>query len=705
MPKKATAAQKGKSVDEELRGAPAPAPAPVEQTPQLDAPGHEMSDAIQLFTRLVAAQSRRQEVGIGHADRAISTRVHDFINLDPPVFTGVDPNEDPHIFIMQRTLRVMKATATELVELASYKLRDVAINWYAHTIVAKMEDQVHRFMMWLDPHLLNDCMSVSLQPGMDISRIQAYAQGVEDHKQKQMDDHEHDRGQSKRARSSGLSEADHAYHLRTVLRVLQKEKLYAKFSKCEFWLNSVALLGHIISGEGIQVDTQKIKEVKTWPIPTTPKEVCSFLSLAGYYRRFVKGFSSLSAPLTKLTQKGGKANVVADALSRRSMGSISYLQLEKSGIAHDIHQLASLGFRLPDSRLHRKGNILVGRNEKDIAEFVAQCPICQQLKIEHQKPGGLMQAIEILTWKWEVINMDFIRIMQRLYIKEIVQLHGVPISIISDRRAQFITNFERSFQKGLGTQMTDFEIILGMDWLSPYHAILDFHTKTVTLAIPALPRLEWKGSSVSASNQVISFLNAQHIVDKGCLAYLAYVWDTTAETPMIDSVPVILEFSDVIPSDLPGMPLDHDINFCIDLAQDTHPISILPYCMDPKELKELKEQLEELLTKGVFSKIDLSSGNHQLKIRDSNVLKTTFRTRYGHYEFVVTSFGLTNALSAFMGLMNRVFRPYIDSFVVVFIDDILIYSRNKEEHEHHMRVLLQTLREQKLYDMFSKCEF
>ncbi|XP_070045353.1 uncharacterized protein [Nicotiana tomentosiformis] len=124
--------------------------------------------------------------------------------------------------------------------------------------------------------------------------------------------------------------------------------------------------------------------------------------------------------------------------------------------------------------------------------------------------------------------------------------------------------------------MTNFEIILGMDWLSSYHAILDCHAKIVTLAVQELPRLEWKGLSASASSRVISFLKARHMVKKGCLAYLAYVWDTTAETPAIDSVPVFLEFSDLFPSDLLGMPLDHDIYFCIDLAPCTKPISIPP---------------------------------------------------------------------------------------------------------------------------------
>ncbi|XP_070043215.1 uncharacterized protein [Nicotiana tomentosiformis] len=150
----------------------------------------------------------------------------------------------------------------------------------------------------------------------------------------------------------------------------------------------------------------------------------------------------------------------------------------------------------------------------------------------------------------------------------------------------------------LSLDMTDFEVILSMDWLSPYHAILDFHANTITLVMPGLLRFEWKGSCVSTSSRVISFLKDRHMAEKGYLAYLAYVLDTTTEAPTVDSVPVVWEFSDVFPSDLLGMLSDHDIDFCIDLALGTQPISISPYCMASKELKELKEQLEELLAKG-----------------------------------------------------------------------------------------------------------
>nr|CAD1817176.1 unnamed protein product [Ananas comosus var. bracteatus] len=135
--------------------------------------------------------------------------------------------------------------------------------------------------------------------------------------------------------------------------------------------------------------------------------------------------------------------------------------------------------------------------------------------------------------------------------------------------------------------------------------------------------------------------------------------------------------------------------------------------MAPAELRELRDQLQDLLDKEfirpsgsrVYSKIDLQSDYHQLKIKPEDVQKTVFRTRYGHYEFTVMPFGLTNAPAAFMNLMNRVFRAYLDRFVMVFIDDILVYSCSDEEHAEHLRVVLQILREEKLYTKLKKCDF
>ena len=217
---------------------------------------------------------------------------------------------------------------------------------------------------------------------------------------------------------------------------------------------------------------------------------------------------------------------------------------------------------------------------------------------------------------------------------------------------------------------------------------------------------------------------------------------------------MVREFLDVFPEELPGLPPEREVEFTIELLPEVAPISISPYRMAPIELKELKVQLQELLDKGfirpsvspwgapvlfvkkkdgtmrlcidyrqlnrvtvknkyplpriddlfdhlqgaqVFSKIDLKSGYYQLKISEPDVLKTAFRTRYGHYEFLVMPFGITNAPAAFMALMNKVFQPCLDKFVIVFIDDILVYSRNKEEHEQHLRIILQTLRKKNSY--------
>ncbi|WVZ80549.1 hypothetical protein U9M48_028017 [Paspalum notatum var. saurae] len=202
--------------------------------------------------------------------------------------------------------------------------------------------------------------------------------------------------------------------------------------------------------------------------------------------------------------------------------------------------------------------------------------------------------------------------------------------------------------------------------------------------------------------------------------------------------------ADVFPKELPGLPPDRDVEFRIELVPGTAPISKRPYRMAPDELKELKTQLQEQLDKGfihpssspwvtvknkyplphidimfdqlagarAFSKIDLRSGYYQIKIREerdapgiSNIPKIAFSTRCGLYEYLVMSFGLTNAPAFFMYVMNSVFMNELDKFVVVFIDDILIYSKSEKEHEEHLRIVLTRLREHKLYTKFSKCAF
>ncbi|GKD41741.1 putative nucleotidyltransferase, ribonuclease H [Tanacetum coccineum] len=217
----------------------------------------------------------------------------------------------------------------------------------------------------------------------------------------------------------------------------------------------------------------------------------------------------------------------------------------------------------------------------------------------------------------------------------------------------------------------------------------------------------------------------------------------------------------VFPDDVSGLPPQRQVEFYIDLIPRVTPVAKSPYRLAPSEMQELSE-LQELQGKGFirpshspwgapvlfvkkkdgsfcmcidyrelnkmtiknhyplpriddlfdqiqgvhyFSKIDLRSTYHQLRVQDDDISKTAFRTRYGHFEFTVMPFGLTNALAVFIVLMNRVCKLYLDKFVIVFIDDILIYSKTKEDHENHLRLMLDLLRKEKLYVKFSKCEF
>ena len=238
--------------------------------------------------------------------------------------------------------------------------------------------------------------------------------------------------------------------------------------------------------------------------------------------------------------------------------------------------------------------------------------------------------------------------------------------------------------------------------------------------------------------------------------------DTKKTEPSLSYIPTVCDYPDVFPKEFSGLPPHTEIEFAIDVVPGATQASITPYRMDPVGLKELKLQLQELLKKGfirpsvspwgapvlfvkkkdgtlrlcvdyrklnkmivknkyplpkiddlfdqfkgasVFWKIELRSRYHQLRIKDTNVYKTAFRMRYGHYEFLVMSFRLTNALAAFMDLMNHVFQPYVDRFIVVFIDDILLYSKDQEDHDTHLRVVLETLRKEQLNAKQSKCKF
>nr|GFB68947.1 putative reverse transcriptase domain, aspartic peptidase domain protein [Tanacetum cinerariifolium] len=271
----------------------------------------------------------------------------------------------------------------------------------------------------------------------------------------------------------------------------------------------------------------------------------------------------------------------------------------------------------------------------------------------------------------------------------------------------------------LPLDMCEFDIILGMDWLTEHHATIDCRSYRVIFGNIHAPEFIYHGSLPGKSMQIISALQARTLLSHGCEGFLASIHDTTSDVPSIHDQQIISEFPEVFPDELPGIPPVREVEFSIELIPGAEPISKAPYRMAPIELKELKDQLQELLERGFIRPsvspwgaivlfIKKKDGSMRLFTSEGAghlISKTAFRTRYGHYEFLVMPFGLTNAPAVFMDLMNRVFYKFLDKFVIVFIDDILVFSKSKEEHEDHLRTVLQTLRHEKLYVKFSKCEF
>lgn len=280
--------------------------------------------------------------------------------------------------------------------------------------------------------------------------------------------------------------------------------------------------------------------------------------------------------------------------------------------------------------------------------------------------------------------------------------------------------------------LSQLDVILGMDWLSSNHVHLNCFNKSVRFG----ESIESRDSRFITANQVNTSLT------EDAKLYIMMASLKLESKVMIEDVPVVCDFREVFPEDIHSLPPEREVEFSIDLVPGTGPISIAPYRMSPLELAELKKQLEELLEKQfvrpsvspwgapvllvkkkdetmrlcvdyrqlnkvtiknkyplpgiddlmdqlvgacVFSKIDLRSGYHQIRVKSEDVPKTAFRTRYGHYEYLVMPFGVTNAPGVFMEHMNRIFHPYLDKFVVVFIDDILVYSKSKEERVEHLR--------------------
>ncbi|GJT64295.1 putative reverse transcriptase domain-containing protein [Tanacetum coccineum] len=285
-------------------------------------------------------------------------------------------------------------------------------------------------------------------------------------------------------------------------------------------------------------------------------------------------------------------------------------------------------------------------------------------------------------------------------------------------------------------ELGTFDVIIGMDWLVALDAIIICGKKEVHIPIKNRTFVV-KGDSHSSRLKVISCIKARKYIERGCHLFLAHVTEKKKSEKQIKDVPIIRDFPKVFPDDLLGLPPSRQVKFKIDLVPELlekgfiHPSSSpwgapvlyvkkkdgsFRMSIDYHELNKLTvkncyplpridDLFDQLQGSSVHSKINLRSGYDQLRFREEDIPITTFRMRYGHYEFQVMPFGLTNAPAVFMDFMNRVCKPYLDKFVIVFIDDILIYSKSKEEHSEHLKIILDLLKKEKLYAKFSKCDF
>nr|GEW26520.1 putative reverse transcriptase domain-containing protein [Tanacetum cinerariifolium] len=266
-------------------------------------------------------------------------------------------------------------------------------------------------------------------------------------------------------------------------------------------------------------------------------------------------------------------------------------------------------------------------------------------------------------------------------------------------------------------ELGSFDVIIGMDWLAKYHALVVCDVKGVHIPYGD-EVLIIRGDDCDGESKlnIISCTKTHKYIQKGCQVYLVQVTSKKAEDKSeekrFEDVPIVREFPKVFLEDLLGLPPARHVEFQINSVPGAAPVARAPPSSSswgaPVLFVKKKDGSFRMCIdyrSRVYSKIDLRSGYYQLRVREEDILKTAFRTRYGHYEFQVMPFGLTNAPAVFMDLMNRVCKPYLDRFVIVFVDDILIYSKNKKGHEGHLKLILKLLKEEELYAKFSKCEF
>ncbi|XP_069144426.1 uncharacterized protein [Solanum lycopersicum] len=412
-----------------------------------------------------------------------------------------------------------------------YSLKFVKLSRYATTLVSNSRDEMSRFLTRINGDLEKECQFAMLHDNMDLLGLMS-AVAVEP---------------PKRNRFYALKGKEEHEKSADVVKVLTQHQLYAKFIECEFWLRSVNFLGHVVSDQGVEVDPRKTEAVKNWPKPLTPTDIRSLLGLDGYNQRFVEGFSSIDAQLTALRNKKSKFEWTETCEKsfqelKDRLTSAPVLTLPKSGENYTVYcdaSMVGLGYLLMQAgkviayafrqlKVHEKNypphdlelaavrklnlrqrrwlellkdydiNVHYHQGKANVvADSLSRMSMGStthvedekkdlvEVKAEHLKPCGMTQIIEVPTWNWEAINMDFVSTYRAedymsLYIDEIVRWNGIPLSIISERGAQFTSHFWRSFQKAWARRKRPLEFNVGDQVyfkISPMKGVMRFGRK------------------------------------------------------------------------------------------------------------------------------------------------------------------------------------------------------------------------------------
>ncbi|EOY03326.1 DNA/RNA polymerases superfamily protein [Theobroma cacao] len=709
------------------------------------------------------ADHQHHEEERGHLDISLP----DFLKLKPPTFSGSDASEKPQVFLdkMEKICKALGCSSVRSVELAAFQLEDVAQEWYSSLCRGRPTNAT--------PLAWSEFSVAFLDRFLPLSVRNARAREFETLVQtSSMTVSEYDIKFTQLARYAPYLVSTEEMKIQRFVDGLV-EPLFRAVASRDFTTYSTA----VDRAQRIEMRTSESRAARDRAkrCKTEGYQGRRDFSGGGWDREpSVLGGSKILDRVVKsfalVILVGDDIVDGASLLQKLVTGAVNLGILGGIVRWHINHQILLV---VPPSQLHLLRQLLshlAGRGQARVFALTQQ-----EAQTSNAVVSGILSVCNMNARvlfdpgaTHSFISTCFASRLGRGRVRREEQLVvSTPLKEIFVAEWEYESCVVRVKDKDTSVNLVvldtlDFDVILGMNWLSPCHASVDCYHKLVRFDFPGEPSFSIQGDRSNAPTNLISVISARRLLRQGCIGYLAVVKDSQAKIGDVTQVSVVKEFVDVFPEELPSLPPEREVEFCIDLIPDTRPISIPPYRMAPAELKELKDQLEDLLDKGFirpsvspwgapvlfvkkkdgslrlcidyrqlnkvtvknkyplpriddlfdqlqgaqcFSKIDLRSGYHQLRIRNEDIPKTAFRTRYGHYEFLVMSFGLTNAPAAFMDLMNRVFKPYLDKFVVVFIDDILIYSKSREEHEQHLKIVLQILREHRLYAKFSKCEF